>query len=89
MKKALPKKRVRQKPELEADVSEAEKATACRACDLSHPMSCPFCTKEGLLLIAVAIILVAVNSTWTRYAAWVFLLAAFMVPLLKQLFRRK
>jgi hypothetical protein len=65
----------------------------CKACEVEkpagRPISCPFCTKEGLILIAVAIILVAIQNPWTRYLAWVFLLAAFLVPLIKQLLIRR
>ncbi|MBU2561718.1 MAG: hypothetical protein KKD17_05450 [Nanoarchaeota archaeon] len=89
MKTTKTKKSVKQKPHIESDISAAEDANACKACEMSHPLSCPFCTKEGLLLLVIAIILIAVNYGWTKYLAWAFLLAAFMVPLIKQLFRRK
>ncbi|MBW2971460.1 hypothetical protein KY359_00340 [Candidatus Woesearchaeota archaeon] len=87
MKQTKTKKKVSHKPSLEADVSAAEHAHTCKACEMSHPLSCPFCTKEGLLLIVAAIILIAVNNTWTRYAAWIFLLGAFLVPLARNLFK--
>lgn len=50
---------------------------------------CPLCTKEGLILLGIAIVLVAINNTYTRYLAWVFLLAAFFVPLIKNAYARQ
>ncbi len=76
------------KPHLEKDAAEMDRET-CKACELSAPASCPFCTKEGLILIAIAIILVAVNHTWTRYLAWFALLAAFLVPLIRGALKRR
>jgi hypothetical protein len=49
---------------------------------------CPFCTKEGLVLIALAIILIAINNPYTRYVAWGFLLLAFFIPLVKKLWQK-
>ena len=62
---------------------DPKKAKQCRACEINSGQTCPFCTKEGLVLIALAIILIAWNNSYTRYLAWALLLAAFFVPLVK------
>jgi len=62
---------------------EPAKKRKCVACEAAKPYTCPFCTREGLLLIVAAIILIAVDKPYTHYVAWGCLLLAFFVPLLK------
>ncbi len=83
---AKPKKEVK-KEKVERKKPET-KEKRCRSCELS-PGTCPFCTKEGLVLIGLAIVFVAINNTYTRYLAWALLLAAFFVPLIKNALRRR
>ena len=66
-----------------------EKVKKCRLCDLNGTLSCPFCTREGLVLIGLAIVFIAWNNTYTRYIAWVLLLAAFFTPLIKDAISRR
>ena len=68
---------------------EAKAAEQPQSCNVAHPLACPFYTKEGLILIAAAIILIAINNQYTKYVAWVCLVAAFFVPMIKGLFKKK
>ena len=70
-------------------IEEEAKAAEQPECKVAHPLACPFYTKEGLILIAAAIILIAINNQYTKYAAWVCLVAAFFVPMIKGLFNKK
>jgi hypothetical protein len=70
-------------------IEEEAKAAAQPVCATPHPLACPFYTKEGLILIAAAIVLIAINNQYTKYAAWICLVAAFFVPLVKGLFKKK
>jgi hypothetical protein len=45
-----------------------------------------FFTKEGALLLGLAVILIATGNTYARYFAWPLLLLAFMVPIIKKEF---
>ena len=75
------------KPCVENDIKEAERIYATT--ELSRPIALlPFYSKEGLVLIALAIILVAVNNMYTRYLGWAVLVAAFIVPLLKEMMKK-
>jgi hypothetical protein len=84
----MEKKRVKNtKQAVETDVKEAERVY--ETTELSRPIILlPFYTKEGLVLIALAIILVAVNNTYTRYLGWAVLVAAFIAPLLKEMMKK-
>ena len=73
---------------IEADIAAVQEAHEMHT-ELSGPFTMPFKTKEGLVLLALAIILVAVNNTYTRYLGWACLLAAFFIPLIKEMFKRK
>lgn len=79
---AKKKRAVKEKP-------RAEDAKKCKSCDLNGTVSCPFCTREGLVLIGLAIVFIAWNNTYARYIAWVLLLAAFFVPLIKDAVKRR
>ena len=77
------KKRVVKKKPIVEDVKKY------RACDLNGTVSCPFCTREGLVFIGLAIVFIAWNNKYTRYIAWALLLAAFFVPLIKDAIKRR
>ena len=68
--------------------AHADKAT-CKACEMSSPLSCPLCSKTGLVLIALAIIMVALGYGWSRILGWVFLAAAFLVPVVQHYLFKK
>jgi hypothetical protein len=68
---------------------EAKAAEHKERCEGTPPLLCPFYTKEGLVLIALAIILIAINNQYARYAAWVCLLAAFFVPMIKKALKKE
>lgn len=68
--------------------SAASAKKKCKACEVSEPLGCPLCSGEGLVLIAVAIILIALGYTWSRYLAWAVLLLAFFVPMIKRHFQK-
>jgi hypothetical protein len=83
------KKSVKNKrPNLAQEAKEAD--NAYENTELSRPIALlPFYTKEGLVLVALAIILVAISNTYTRYLGWACLLAAFIVPLIRQMLKGK
>ncbi|MBI5881271.1 hypothetical protein HZB90_04020 [archaeon] len=70
-------------------IEKEAKAAEQPECKVAHPLACPFYTKEGLILIAAAIILIAINNQYTKYAAWACLVAAFFVPMIKGLLKKK
>ena len=64
-----------EKPSIEQELKEKT---------LEPELNYKFLTKEGLILLGIAIILVAINNTYTRYAAWPVLLIAFLIPMIKK-----
>jgi len=69
---------------VEAAGTRAAEQKTCRACEMSDARMCPLCTNEGLVLMGAAIVLIALNYTWSRYAAWAALILAFLVPVIKR-----
>ncbi|MBW2972240.1 hypothetical protein KY359_04360 [Candidatus Woesearchaeota archaeon] len=60
----------------------------CGSCQISDSSGCPFCTWPGLLLIAAAIVLIALQHPLAKYVAWLFLIAAILSPWLMRLMKR-
>ncbi|MBW2964974.1 hypothetical protein KY363_05960 [Candidatus Woesearchaeota archaeon] len=71
-----------------AHATHAKEKKTCKACSVSEPLGCPLCSTESLVLIAVAIVMISVGYTWSRYLAWAALLLAFLVPMIKKHFKR-
>ena len=64
-----------EKPNLEKEVKHTI---------LEPELSYKFFTMEGAILLGIAIVLISIGNTYTRYAAWPVLLCAFLVPFLKE-----
>ncbi len=60
----------------------------CRACSISEPMYCPLCSKESLVLIGIAVVMIALGYAWSRYLAWAALILAFLVPVMKHYLKK-
>ena len=48
-----------------------------------------FFTKEGVILLGLAIVFIATQNVYLKYLAWPLLVAAFLVPMLKTYLKGK
>lgn len=78
-------KAVKKTAEQESDASESKPKVIAKG-ETCSGFGCPLCTKEGLILVTIAFVLVAIDSRITNILGIALLLLAYAYPWVKTRF---
>ncbi|PIY60145.1 hypothetical protein COY95_03300 [Candidatus Woesearchaeota archaeon CG_4_10_14_0_8_um_filter_47_5] len=68
----------------DSEKTSRQKSTQATACKQGRcAPCCALSSKEGIVLLVLALVMFFINTRLTRPLAWVFLITAYLLPVLK------